>query len=59
MNARNLESTQMDYIWKQYDAGKLNQNSPIGIRPSGLRLQPTTKWTMPILVPTFRKILKN
>jgi hypothetical protein len=59
MNARNLESTQINYIWNQYDAGKLNQNSPIGSRINGFRLQSTTRWTMPILVPTFRNILKR
>jgi hypothetical protein len=56
MNVRNLESTQVDYIWN--NRANLNQHSPVGYKLSGFRFLPT-KHTIPIISPTFRKTLKK
>jgi hypothetical protein len=58
MNARNIESSQINHIWNQYNGENLNQFSPVGYKLSGFKFQPT-KYTMPFLFPTFRKTLKK
>ena len=54
--AKNIEQSQLNSIVKSYDAGSLNQHSPIS---HSLRFGfvPGTKFTMPKVYPYFKKVL--